>query len=64
MAIEFYLKEKQILQLEKEFEELSKKRDQLKPNPELLKLTTEQEKLKYRIQILEKVYKHSFLNEF
>ena len=45
----------QIEKLEKEFEELSKKKDSLKPTAELLKLTTEQDKLKYRIQILETV---------
>ena len=46
--------------MEKEFEELCKRRDNLKPTPELLKLTTEHEKLKYRVRILEQVIKYIF----
>jgi hypothetical protein len=48
-------KAKEIEQLEKSYEELSKKRDELKASPELVKLITEQDKLRYRIKILEAV---------
>jgi hypothetical protein len=41
--------------LQNELETLSKNSDKLKPNPELAKLITENEKLKYRIKILEAV---------
>ena len=44
---------KEIETLEKEFEVLSQQRDSLKVSPELAKLITEQDKLKYRIKILE-----------
>ena len=48
-------KEKQITLLESEFTELNKNRDQLKPSAELVKLLNENQKLKYRIRILEQV---------
>ena len=47
--------DKTIEALAQEIDQLLKKRDQLKPNPELLKLIVEQDKLKYRIKILEQV---------
>ena len=49
------VKEKQISVLESEFTELNKNRDQLKPSAELVKLLNENQKLKYRIRILEQV---------
>jgi arginyl-tRNA synthetase len=43
--------------LESELENLIAKRDQLKPSPDFVKLLTEQNKLKYRIKILEQSIK-------
>jgi hypothetical protein len=49
------LKDSKIRTLEAEFNSLNKKREELKPTAELNKLITEQEKLKYRINILKQV---------
>jgi arginyl-tRNA synthetase len=57
------MKEKQILLLENELTQLSKQRDQLKPSPELAKLLNENQKLKYRIKILEQSLEQEKLSQ-
>ena len=52
--------DKEIAALETEFGSIVAKELELKPSPELLKLLSENNKLKYRIQILETVSLNTF----
>lgn len=50
-----FFQNKEIEKLDKELQDLIQKREELKPQQNLIKLTVENDKLKYRINILETV---------